>query len=290
MAVYEYHDYDVVNQPETLYVSYPNVVKIYSVTDDETDLAPALLEAGKLVALGVPVVATFAVVNDYASSTATFESDPNTTFLVEYSDDLASWTQETATTDADGIATTVVPGVSRYYRVKFPYVHSSWTSTVATFDAIPHLWLTYETTAQAVPVWKIAKVCIPMSTYFYSGETALFLARIEESSTGVLLLPSDVEKITYTAYKIRKFGSTKTRQPIVGHENVSVPVAAILETLETNDQRWNERVDDRGYNFRYEPNTRENPIFPEAGSYEIVFAVTPFLGNPAPIVYSIKTT
>ncbi len=289
VRVYELRDYDESNEPEAICVEWPRVVAVYSLANPDEEISATLEAQGKLFSVGTPEIIAFDVVNEVSTTTATIETEPETETLVEYSSDASEWTSTTLETDASGTATTTVDGTPRFFRTKIASSYG-WNAKTSKLAPNPHVWLSYANVAQAFPIWTITKLAVPMSKYFCANETAIFLARIEESLNGLLLLPDDVETITYSAYKINRFGTNEAREPVPGHENVDVPVSAILTELETNDWRWNEKVDERGYNFRFEPDTRENPIFPEKATYKVVFTIVPKEGNPAPLVYSIKTT
>lgn len=126
-----------------------------------------------------------------------------------------------------------------------------------------------------------------MSNYYNEGETPVLFARITNSQTGAAITPSDVSSIEYTAYKVTSGWATQTKTPVSGHSAVPIDSSALLSSVvpPSQDPRWT--ADTVGYNFKFEPDSRTNPIFPTAGDYEIIVTVKFASANPLPIVYQI---
>ncbi|MBQ8285268.1 MAG: hypothetical protein IJZ10_03090, partial [Thermoguttaceae bacterium] len=57
-----------------------------------------------------------------------------------------------------------------------------------------------------------------------------------------------------------------------------------------DDPRWLASYpnDERGYNFRFEPDSTRFPVLPEPGDYEIVVEIRFRQGNPAPLVFRTR--
>ena len=129
---------------------------------------------------------------------------------------------------------------------------------------------------------------ILMSSYYNEGETPVLFARITNSQTGAAITPSDVSSIEYTAYKVTSGWATQTKTPVSGHSAVPIDSSALLSSVvpPSQDPRWT--ADTVGYNFKFEPDSRTNPIFPTAGDYEIIVTVKFASANPLPIVYQIS--
>ena len=127
-----------------------------------------------------------------------------------------------------------------------------------------------------------------MSNYYNEGETPVLFARITNSQTGAAITPSDVSSIEYTAYKVTSGWATQTKTAVTGHSAVPIDSSALLSSVvpPSQDPRWT--ADTVGYNFKFEPDSRTNPIFPTAGDYEIIVTVKFASANPLPIVYSIS--
>lgn len=128
---------------------------------------------------------------------------------------------------------------------------------------------------------------ILMSNYYNEGETPVLFARITNSQTGAAITPSDVSSIEYTAYKVTSGWATQTKTAVTGHSAVPIDSSALLSSVvpPSQDPRWT--ADTVGYNFKFEPDSRTNPIFPTAGEYEIIVTIKFASANPLPIVYQI---
>ena len=124
-----------------------------------------------------------------------------------------------------------------------------------------------------------------MSSYYNSGETPILFARLEDSATGDPLDDDLVESASYTVYRKTFAWGNETRTEVDGHVAVPVPTSAFLAALVDDDPRWT--TDSTGYNFVFEPDATQKPLFPNAGSYDLVVTVVLTSGNPVPIVYHI---
>lgn len=160
--------------------------------------------------------------------------------------------------------------------------------TTSVYCAPPHAWLTY---AKAVAVqtdatWKITTDWIMASEYCRAGEAIVLRARIEKSETSEPLTASEVASISYTCYKKSVVWGKESRTAVEGHENVSVPVNTVFDSLVTNDALWTK--DQTGYNWKYEPDTTAKPIFPTPGKYTILVTIRMNEGNPAPIYFEVE--
>ncbi|MGI5841458.1 MAG: right-handed parallel beta-helix repeat-containing protein, partial [Patescibacteria group bacterium] len=151
-----------------------------------------------------------------------------------------------------------------------------------------HTWTVYNNTLliDTSPKYTVVKDYMMMSSFYNRGETPLLFARIQDSADASLVAPADIGEIVYTCYRKTTSWATETRVPVFGHENVSIPIESVLEAAVTDDPRWT--VDESGYNFIYEPDSRVNPLFPTAGDYVLVVTVHFISGNPCPISYEIS--
>ena len=151
----------------------------------------------------------------------------------------------------------------------------------------PYLYYAQTISVDSSPQYLIITEFLLMSQYYNSGETPVLFARVVNSATGAVVDPSTVSAISYTCYKRTFAWSQETREPVEGHEDVTIPTNAILSAVvpPSSDSRWT--VDDVGYNFTFEPDTRTYPLFPTPGSYIILVTVRFSDANPAPIQYEI---
>lgn len=151
----------------------------------------------------------------------------------------------------------------------------------------PFLYYAQTISVDSSPQYFIITEFLLMSQYYNSGETPVLFARVVNSATGAGVDPSTVSAISYTCYKRTFAWSQETREPVEGHEDVTIPTNAILSSVvpPSSDSRWT--VDDVGYNFTFEPDTRTYPLFPTPGSYIILVTVRFSDANPAPIQYEI---
>lgn len=162
------------------------------------------------------------------------------------------------------------------------------TTTVVAAPLDFHVWSVYNNTLliDTSPKYTVVKDYMMMSSYYNRGETPLLFARVQDSADASLVPPAEVNDIVYSCFRKTTTWVSETRTPVAGHENVPIPVEAILPEAVTDDTRWT--IDGSGYNFLYEPDSRINPIFPTVGKYEIVVTITFISGNPCPIVYDIE--
>ena len=162
------------------------------------------------------------------------------------------------------------------------------TTTVEVAALDFHVWTVYNNAllVDTSPKYTVVKDYMMMSSFYNRGETPLLFARIQDSADASLVTPADIGEIVYTCYRKTTSWATEPRVPVFGHENVSIPIESVLEAAVTDDPRWT--VDESGYNFIYEPDSRANPLFPTAGDYVLVVTVHFISGNPCPISYEIS--
>ena len=153
------------------------------------------------------------------------------------------------------------------------------TITVATSSAFSAI------TQTAAPFAYLTEYIL-MSDFYNAGETPVLFARITNSQTGAPIPAADVSAISYTCNRLNVGWGTETRTPVEGHEDVDVDASAVLAALVTNDPRWT--IDTTGYNFKLEPDSRTNPIFPSSGNYEIVVTIKFSNANPLPLVFNVS--
>ena len=67
---------------------------------------------------------------------------------------------------------------------------------------------------------------------------------------------------------------------------MTVPATALKAALVTDDPRWT--VDSTGYNFIFEPDCTQAPIFPTAGEYVVVVTLNFTNANPLPVVFNVS--
>ncbi len=153
-----------------------------------------------------------------------------------------------------------------------------------------HPWGDYDATitVDTSSVFNAVTGYVMMSSYYNQGETPLLLARVTNSQTNEVVDVDNVDSISYTCFKKSFAWSNETRTPVVGHENVAAPVGAVLSELVTNDPRWT--ADTTGYNFIFEPECRDKPLFPSSGDYVVVVTIRFTNANPLPLVYDISVT
>ena len=89
-----------------------------------------------------------------------------------------------------------------------------------------------------------------------------------------------------SAYSASSGWGIQTRTPVDGHEGVTVPATALKAALVTDDPRWT--VDSTGYNFIFEPDCTQAPIFPTAGEYVVVVTLNFTNANPLPVVFNVS--
>lgn len=218
--------------------------------------------------------------------------DSSVSVLVETQTD-GAWTT-LAQTAGTHVAASLVKGDpvrvfdgAKFLTVATSFLHAWLEYTQAVAAALASV-KKYETVAQTVPRYKITKGYIMASQYYNRGEAPVFFARIEDSETSAIVPKSAVSSISYTAYRVTNSWSTEKRTPVEGHENVAVDLAAYLDALVTDDPRWTQ--DSVGYNFIFEPDVAEKPIFPDAGNYVVVVTIQFEGANPAPISYEVTVS
>lgn len=154
-------------------------------------------------------------------------------------------------------------------------------ATITVSVGVPYL-----TTTQTASAYNVTQDFILMSDYYNAGEAPLLMARIQDSRTADIIQPASVSSISYTAYSASSGWGIQTRTPVDGHENVTVPSNALKAALVTDDPRWS--VDSTGYNFIFEPDCTQNPIFPSAGEYVVVVTLNFTNANPLPVVFNVS--
>ena len=154
-------------------------------------------------------------------------------------------------------------------------------ATITVSVGVPYL-----TTTQTASAYNVTQDFILMSDYYNAGESPVLMARIQDSRTADIIAPASVSSISYTAYSASSGWGIQTRTPVEGHEAETVPSDALKAALVTDDPRWT--VDSTGYNFIFEPDCRQNPIFPSAGEYVVVVTLNFTNANPLPVVFNVS--
>lgn len=92
---------------------------------------------------------------------------------------------------------------------------------------------------------------------------------------------SDVSAISYSIYKI---GNFKTYTPVEGHENQTIPLSALQDTLQTEPDTG------ESYNFLYAISAKTHFPFPDRNEvYQIEFQFNDLEGEPHIISIQCKT-
>lgn len=128
-------------------------------------------------------------------------------------------------------------------------------------------------------------VAVDESNIVRVGQSITVLARVFDAfdnNTPLLNNGTNITSISYSVEQSTKDVFTPIWKPVEGHTNVDVPTTALLETVEKGDA-WT--IDVNGYNFVLVPDTRENVLFANIGSYRIVVKITLAEGNPV-VFYS----
>ena len=155
-------------------------------------------------------------------------------------------------------------------------------ATITVSVGVPFL-----TTTQTASAYTVTQDFILMSDYYNAGESPVLMARIQDSKTGAIITNASVSSISYSAYSTSSGWGIQTRTPVEGHEDVPVTASdALKAALVTNDPRWT--VDTTGYNFIFEPDCRQAPIFPTAGEYVVVVTINFTNANPLPVVFNVS--
>lgn len=117
--------------------------------------------------------------------------------------------------------------------------------------------------------------------YARTEQPAVFFARIENAENGEFLSPSDVTVIVFDAWIIGSLDGRR-KSAVPGHQRVSVPLDALLLNS-TQSVAF-----PLGYNFRFAPDVRRKPLFPQAGIYEIVIKIERADQNPIVLTYRFE--
>lgn len=128
-------------------------------------------------------------------------------------------------------------------------------------------------------------IAVDESNIVRVGQSITVLARVFDAfdnNTPLLNNGTNITSISYSVEQSTKDVFTPIWKPVEGHTNVDVATTALLETVEKGNA-WT--IDDNGYNFVLVPDTRENVLFANIGSYRIVVKITLAEGNPV-VFYS----
>lgn len=262
---------------KSIFVPYPRKIEVYASGDTETNIAPRLSDEGTLSTVDFPTFSFPNVTTGYGGSVVRWApviaADK---YDVQFLNAAGVWT-----TDATGFVPTVFDGNLIVYRSTTEA--ASWRVCVTeTYGAER---FARNETAVVGPCWRVVTDVFTQTGDVSCFETPVFAARVVNSETLEALRRIDVESITFSAFTLKRLFSSVNRTPLDGWSNVPVPNAAILDSLVT-DERW--RVDETGYNFRFEPNARTTRLFPSAGLYSIVVEIVPAVGNSIPLVYELR--
>lgn len=136
-----------------------------------------------------------------------------------------------------------------------------------------------------VRAWEVVKV---QTQTVRPLQSVTLLARIEDAFVaGEYLLNSgeNIDSVKYTCRKKTVRGYETSWLDITGHANVSASTDAVLDALHTSSA-WTE--DAVGYTFALTPDTEDNPLFPEPGTYQIVVTIAPVGENPVVIYFDFN--
>ncbi len=136
-----------------------------------------------------------------------------------------------------------------------------------------------------VRAWEVVKV---QTQTVRPLQSVTLLARIEDAFVaGEYLLNSgeNIDSVKYTCRKKTVRGYETSWLDITGHANVSASTDAVLDALHTSSA-WTE--DAVGYTFALTPDTEDNPLFPEPGTYQIVVTIAPVDENPVVIYFDFN--
>lgn len=117
--------------------------------------------------------------------------------------------------------------------------------------------------------------------YARTEQPIVFFARIENAENGVLLDPTGITAIRYSAWSLGAIDGLR-KQNVPGHLRVNVPLSALYETAVASVAFPN------GYNFRFGPDNRAKPLFPRAGNYEVLFHIESTDQNPIVLTYRFE--
>jgi hypothetical protein len=100
----------------------------------------------------------------------------------------------------------------------------------------------------------------------FKGGTATLLARVVGGG-GIPIVQADITQITYSIYLLDDDDADR-RDPVPGHDAVSLAVAATITNQLQVDATWT--IDPIGYNFRHTPDVSVAAAFPTAGRRYLV--------------------
>ncbi|MBQ6828527.1 MAG: hypothetical protein IJO46_10990 [Thermoguttaceae bacterium] len=164
--------------------------------------------------------------------------------------------------------------------------------TAQTLVQASHIRLDYDDSSVVAlaPVYEVVLEIVLMSDYRNRGESPLLLARVADSATGDFIPKDAVASIVYSARRVETLYGSKRYVDVEGHVDREIPLDAYFDLPVADDPRWLASYpnDERGYNFRFEPDSTRFPVLPEPGDYEIVVEIRFRQGNPAPLVFRTR--
>lgn len=122
-----------------------------------------------------------------------------------------------------------------------------------------------------------------------AGFSAVLLARIVNWNA-VPITRGEIGAVDYSVFEIDE-NDPSVRLPVAGQQSVALNSGeldnAIFDSLQTGDVRWT--VDEKGYNFRFQPDGSTAALFPTAGSlYLAEFRFTPLSGQMFPARWRVR--
>ena len=105
-------------------------------------------------------------------------------------------------------------------------------------------------------------------------QNILFRAKVTNLDDGTIIPRSEIESIKLTVLKYEKQDRTEQPRIVDGYNGISIPVTAFLTA-----------ADPQGFNFRFFPDQRVLPMFPEDGRYDVQVDVKLNADNPLCIIY-----
>lgn len=136
-----------------------------------------------------------------------------------------------------------------------------------------------------VRAWEVVKV---QTQTVRPLQSVTLLARIEDAFVaGEYLLNSgeNIDSVKYTCRKKTVRGYETSWLGVTGHVDASADESAVLDALHTSSA-WT--ADAVGYTFALTPDTEDNPLFPEPGTYQIVVTIAPVDENPVVIYFDFN--
>lgn len=136
-----------------------------------------------------------------------------------------------------------------------------------------------------VRAWEVVKV---QTQTVRPLQSVTLLARIEDAFVaGEYLLNSgeNIDSVKYTCRKKTVRGYETSWLGVTGHVDASADESAVLDSLHTSSA-WT--ADAVGYTFALTPDTEDNPLFPEPGTYQIVVTIAPVDENPVVIYFDFN--